>query len=205
MVMVSADPDREAGENKKLRQWISDYGIGGVIFSRGGPQTQARLTNTLQEASEVPLLVAMDAEWGLAMRLDSTYAFPWNMTLGAIRDSSLLQKIGYQIGSHAARLGVHINFAPVADINTNPENPIIGNRSFGEEPEWVGRQAVALMRGMQKAGVLSTGKHFPGHGSVQADSHVDDVCDARSLQDINASCLMTGLVWIVWSSDLFQT
>jgi beta-glucosidase-like glycosyl hydrolase/CubicO group peptidase (beta-lactamase class C family) len=113
----------------------------------------------------------MDAEWGLAMRLDSTYAFPWNMTLGAITDSTIVEKVGHQIGKHAKRLGVHINFAPDIDINTNPANPIIGNRSFGEDRENVAQKGIAFMKGMESAGVLSSGKHFPGHGDTSVDSH----------------------------------
>lgn len=171
MVMVSPEREREAAEQQKLGQLIADYGIGGVIFSRGDVLAQARLTNALQEASGIPLLVAMDAEWGLAMRLDSTYAFPWNTTLGAVQDSTVLVQIGQQIGSHLARMGVHMNFAPVLDVNINPDNPIIGNRSFGEDPLRVSRQARLMTRGMQQAGVLGTAKHFPGHGDTSVDSH----------------------------------
>jgi beta-glucosidase-like glycosyl hydrolase/CubicO group peptidase (beta-lactamase class C family) len=171
MVMASSQPGQEAAETQKIKGWIETFGIGGVIFSRGGPRTQARMTNALQEASPVPLLVAMDAEWGLAMRLDSTYAFPWNTTLGAIADTSLVRRVGEQVGRHGTRLGVHLNFAPVLDSNTNPENPIIGNRSFGEDPAGVARQGTAFLQGMQQAGVLGTGKHFPGHGDTSVDSH----------------------------------
>ncbi|TNF75644.1 MAG: beta-N-acetylglucosaminidase, partial [Bacteroidetes bacterium] len=171
MVMASCEPEAEVAESRRIRDLISKFSPGGIIFSRGVPGTQVRLTNTFQKASGVPLLIAMDAEWGLAMRLDSTFAFPWNMTLGAVQDTSLIEEIGYQIGSHARRMGVHMNFAPVVDINTNPQNPIIGNRSFGENPFRVSRQATHLMRGMQRAGVLCTAKHFPGHGDTSVDSH----------------------------------
>jgi len=107
----------------------------------------------------------------LAMRLDSTYAFPWNMTLGAIEDNNLIKKTGAQIAKHCKRLGVHINFAPDADINNNPENPIIGNRSFGEDKLNVTEKAIAFMQGMHSEGVLSSAKHFPGHGDTDTDSH----------------------------------
>ena len=113
----------------------------------------------------------MDAEWGLSMRLDSTFALPWNMTLGAIKDNKLIESAGTAIGRHSKRIGVHINFAPVVDINTNPNNPIIGNRSFGEEKENVAEKSVAFMKGMHKAGILSSAKHFPGHGDTDSDSH----------------------------------
>ena len=169
MVMVSSA--QGDSERARVESWIREYRIGGLIFSRGGPLRQAEWTNGFQEVSKTPLLIGMDAEWGLAMRLDSTFAFPWNSTLGAIQDSSLVEEVGYRMGRHVSRLGVHINFAPVADININPRNPIIGNRSFGEDPERVTRQAAALMRGLHRAGVLSSAKHFPGHGDTAADSH----------------------------------
>ncbi|MBT8184340.1 MAG: beta-N-acetylglucosaminidase, partial [Eudoraea sp.] len=169
MVMV-ASGDKKINTDRVKAQ-IENYHLGGLIFSNGGPLKQARLTNEYQRASGIPLLIGMDAEWGLAMRLDSTYAFPWNMTLGAIRDSTVVEKVGYRIGMHAKRLGVHINFAPDIDINTNPRNPIIGNRSFGEDKENVARNGIAFMKGMAAAGVLTSGKHFPGHGDTATDSH----------------------------------
>jgi beta-glucosidase-like glycosyl hydrolase/CubicO group peptidase (beta-lactamase class C family) len=155
----------------KVKTLITDYHIGGVIFSRGGPVRQARLNNEFQALSRVPLMVSMDAEWGLAMRLDSTFAYPWNMTLGAIQDDRIVEAVGRRIGEHNKRMGVHINFAPVLDVNTNPNNPIIGNRSFGEDVDNVIRKATAFNKGMLSAGVLSSGKHFPGHGDTDSDSH----------------------------------
>ncbi len=155
----------------RIKRLITEQHIGGVIFSKGGPGRQAKITNDFQKTAKVPLMIAMDAEWGLAMRLDSTYAFPWNMTLGAIEDLSLIFKVGKRIGEHNKRLGVHMNFAPVLDINTNPDNPIIGNRSFGEDRENVAKKAAAFMQGIQSVGVLANGKHFPGHGDTDADSH----------------------------------
>jgi beta-glucosidase-like glycosyl hydrolase/CubicO group peptidase (beta-lactamase class C family) len=157
--------------NNKIVDLIKEEHIGGVIYSTGGPYRQARLNNQLQAASKIPLLVGMDAEWGLSMRLDSTYAFPWNMTLGAIADDSLVEQTGRQIGEHCKRVGVHFNFAPVVDINTNPKNPIIGNRSFGEDRDNVTAKGLAFMNGMQSAGVLANAKHFPGHGDTEDDSH----------------------------------
>ena len=168
-MVMAASSDQNA--QNQVAQWIKDYKIGGVVFSTGGPIRQAKLSNALQEISKTPLLIAMDAEWGLAMRLDSTYAFPWNTTLGAIQDSIVLEQIGYRIGKHARRLGVHINFAPVADVNINPNNPIIGNRSFGEHPNLVANNARLLMEGMHRAGILTSAKHFPGHGDTATDSH----------------------------------
>lgn len=166
--VFSSDPPEKIDKLKKL---IEEYKIGGLIFSKGGPVRQAKLNNEFQAMSKVPLLIGMDAEWGLGMRLDSTYSFPWNMTLGAINDNSLVERTGQYIGEHCKRLGVHINFAPVVDINTNPNNPIIGNRSFGEDKINVTLKAMAFMKGMQNAGVLGNAKHFPGHGDTETDSH----------------------------------
>ncbi|SFU65152.1 beta-glucosidase [Pustulibacterium marinum] len=158
-------------EEDRIKKLIEENHIGGVIFSKGGPVRQANMCNNLQADSKIPLIVSMDAEWGLAMRLDSTYAFPWNMTLGALENNKLVEEVGYRIGLHAKRLGVHINFAPDVDINTNPKNPIIGNRSFGEDKYNVTQKAIAFMNGMQSAGVLANAKHFPGHGDTDQDSH----------------------------------
>lgn len=169
MVSVASNQNRTATD--KIERLIREHQIGGVIFSRGGPDRQAKLTNDYQKVSKIPLMIGMDAEWGLAMRLDSTYAFPWNMTLGAIQNDAIVEKVGYQIGRHAKRLGVHINFAPDIDININPKNPIIGNRSFGEDKFNVANKGIAFMKGMESAGVLSSGKHFPGHGDTATDSH----------------------------------
>lgn len=166
--IFSSDPK---AKTDKIKDLITNYHLGGIIFSKGGPVRQARLNNEFQALAKVPLLIGMDAEWGLAMRLDSTYAFPWNMTLGAITDNKIVEKIGKRIGEQSKRLGVHINFAPVVDINTNPKNPIIGNRSFGEDRDNVTEKALAFMKGMQSVGVMGSAKHFPGHGDTDMDSH----------------------------------
>nr|WP_245980604.1 glycoside hydrolase family 3 N-terminal domain-containing protein [Allomuricauda lutimaris] len=180
LFMVSVASNQSKTATDRIKDLVKEQGIGGVIFLVGGPVQQAQLTNEYQSVSKIPLLIGSDAEWGMAMRLDSTYAFPWNMTLGAIQDSTIVEKVGYQIGKHAKRLGVHINFAPDLDVNNNPKNPIIGNRSFGEDPKNVAQKGRAFVRGMEKAGVLSSGKHFPGHGDTATDSH-------KSLPIINSS------------------
>ena len=113
---------------QNVKDLITKHHIGGIIFSKGGPVRQAKMTNEFQKVAKTSFFIAMDAEWGLAMRLDSVYAFPWNMTLGALKDNSLVEKTGKHIAKHCKRLGVHIDFAPDIDINTNPDNPIIGNR-----------------------------------------------------------------------------
>ena len=171
LFMVQVLSNQDAKTKSNIVSLIKNQKIGGIIYSKGGPVRQAKLNNELQAISKTPLLVGMDAEWGLNMRLDSTYAFPWNMTLGAIKNNQLIKQTGRQIGEHCKRLGVHFNFAPVVDINTNPRNPIIGNRSFGEDRNNVTAKALAFMKGMQDAGVLANAKHFPGHGDTESDSH----------------------------------
>ncbi|OEK07688.1 beta-N-acetylglucosaminidase [Flavivirga aquatica] len=171
LYMVQVMSNQDEAEKNKIVQLIKKHNIGGLIYSNGGPVRQASLNNELQALSKRPLLIGMDAEWGLSMRLDSTYAFPWNMTLGAIKNNKLVEQTGRQIGEHCKRIGVHFNFAPVVDINTNPKNPIIGNRSFGEDRDNVTEKALVFMKGMQSAGVLANAKHFPGHGDTDQDSH----------------------------------
>ncbi len=166
--VFSSDPQSKID---KVDSLIINQYIGGIIFSKGGPKRQVKINNHFQEITKTPLIMAMDAEWGLAMRLDSTFAYPWNMTLGAISDNQLIKKIGKRIGEHTKRMGMHINFAPVVDINTNPNNPIIGNRSFGEDKTNVTYKSLAFMEGLQSAGVLANAKHFPGHGDTEKDSH----------------------------------
>ncbi len=166
--VFSSDPK---SKNDKIDSLIKNQHIGGIIFSKGGPKRQAKLNNHYQNISKTPLIMAMDAEWGLAMRLDSTFAYPWNMTLGAITNNEIIYKIGKQIGEHTKRIGMHINFSPVVDINTNPNNPIIGNRSFGEDRDNVTEKALSYMRGIQSVGILANAKHFPGHGDTEKDSH----------------------------------
>ncbi|ATA73529.1 glycoside hydrolase family 3 N-terminal domain-containing protein [Capnocytophaga canis] len=154
-----------------VKDFIKKYHIGGIIFSKGGPKRQAKLNNEYQSLSKVPLFMAMDAEWGLAMRLDSTYAYPWNMTMGAVKDEKLIEKAAFRIGQHCRHMGMQFNFAPDIDVNTNPANPIIGNRAFGEDKENVAIKGIAFTHGMQSAGVLGSAKHFPGHGDTAKDSH----------------------------------
>jgi beta-glucosidase-like glycosyl hydrolase/CubicO group peptidase (beta-lactamase class C family) len=171
LYMISAYSNKDSVHENEVKALIEEYKVGGILFFQGGPMRQAKLTNTYQSKSDVPLFIAIDAEWGLSMRLDSTYRYPWNMTLGAIEDLSLIEKVGKNMGNENKRMGIHFNFAPVLDINTNPKNPIIGNRSFGEDKTNVSNKAIAYMKGVQGLGVFSTGKHFPGHGDTAADSH----------------------------------
>ena len=162
---------RKENNSAKIIKLINDYKIGGVIFSTGNIKNQIKLTNLYQEISKTPLIISMDAEWGIGMRLDSIADFPWNMSLGAIENDSIIFAVGKEIGFQCKRLGVHLNFAPVVDINTNPNNPIIGNRSFGENEYLISKQANSFINGMQSVGVLGSAKHFPGHGDTTKDSH----------------------------------
>jgi beta-N-acetylhexosaminidase len=171
LFMVSAYSNKDSTHIKFIEKLIVEQKIGGLIFFQGGPMRQAKLTNRYQALAKVPLLFGIDGEWGLSMRLDSTYRYPWNMTLGAIKDKSFIEKMGVQLAQQSKRMGIHFNFAPVLDINTNPKNPIIGFRSFGEDKYNVTESAMALMKGYQSLGLLATGKHFPGHGDTAIDSH----------------------------------
>ena len=172
LFMVQAYSNLDSVHENKIKEMIQKYHIGNLIFMQGTPKKQAQLTNTYQSLSKLPLMIGFDGEWGLDMRLKDTYRFPWNMTLGAIQDNTLIRKFGEHLGRHAKRIGIHVNFAPVVDINTNPLNPIIGNRSFGENKKNVTLKAIEFSQGMQSEGVLANAKHFPGHGDTAADSHL---------------------------------
>lgn len=152
---------------------IKKQQLGGVVFFQGGPSRQAALTNQYQSLSKIPLMIAMDAEWGLGMRLDSTVSYPYQMTLGAIQDNKLIYQMGQEVAKDFKRLGMQINFAPVMDVNNNPRNPVINYRSFGENKYNVAQKGIAYMKGMQESGLFTTAKHFPGHGDTDVDSHYD--------------------------------
>ena len=152
---------------------INKYGIGGLIFFQGSAKKQAVLINQYQKISKVPLLTAMDAEWGVGMRLADAEKFPYQLTLGAIRNDSLIYSFGEKAAEQCRKTGININLAPVADINNNPENPVINYRSFGESRENVSSKAAIYMKALQNNGVMATLKHFPGHGDTDVDSHSD--------------------------------
>jgi len=163
--------DNTATNRQKIKKLLDESHIGNFFFLKGHPADEQALNNYIQLNSKYPVMTAIDAEWGLAMRLDSTAKFPWNMTLGAIENDSLIYRIGRQIGKETGAVGFQMNFSPVVDINTNPDNPIIGNRSFGEDKENVARKAYMMMKGLQDEIILTTAKHFPGHGDTSQDSH----------------------------------
>ncbi len=171
LFMVQAYSNLDSVHENKIKAMIQKYHVGNLIFMQGTPTKQAELTNTYQSLSKVPMMIGFDGEWGLDMRLKNTYRFPWNMTLGAIQDNKLIRQFGEHLGEHCKRLGIHVNFAPVVDININPLNPIIGNRSFGENKENVTQKAIQFSQGMQSKNVLANAKHFPGHGDTATDSH----------------------------------
>ncbi|HQQ93096.1 MAG TPA: glycoside hydrolase family 3 N-terminal domain-containing protein [Bacteroidia bacterium] len=172
LFMVAAYSNRDLKHVKEISDLIRNYNIGGLIWMQGGPLRQGKLANYYQSFAKTPLLYSIDAEWGLAMRIDSTIRYPKQMTLGAIQNDSLIYQMGRQIARECKRLGLHVNFAPVADVNNNPLNPVIGLRSFGENKEAVARKAYFYMKGLQDEMVMACGKHFPGHGDTDSDSHL---------------------------------
>lgn len=173
LMMVAAWSNDDTTHSKsEIDTLISRYKIGGLIFFQGGPVRQAMLTNHYQSISQVPLMIGIDGEWGLAMRLDSTVRFPRQMTLSAIHDDGMIYKMGAEIAHECTRMGIHLNFSPDADINDNPANPIIGSRSFGDDRETVTHNALTYMKALQDNHLLATAKHFPGHGNTNTDSHL---------------------------------
>ncbi|GAB2624232.1 glycoside hydrolase family 3 N-terminal domain-containing protein [Belliella aquatica] len=171
LFMVAAYSNRDAKHREEIAKLIKEQNLGGLIFFQGGPVRQANLTNYYQSISDTPLFIAMDAEWGINMRLDSVITFPKAMTLGALPDEKLIYDMGKEIARQFTELGMHINFAPVVDVNSNPDNPVIGYRAFGEEKRLVTRKSMAYMKGLQEHGVIANAKHFPGHGDTESDSH----------------------------------
>ena len=171
LFMVAAYSNKSAQHEAEIKKLITKHHIGGLIFFKGTPTAQANLTNRYQALSKTPLLVGIDGEWGISMRLDSTTYYPRQMMLGAIQDDQLIYKMGQQIAKQCKIMGIHVNFAPVIDVNNNANNPVINNRSFGEQKENVANLGLAYMKGMQDNGVMACGKHFPGHGDTDTDSH----------------------------------
>lgn len=172
LFMIQAYSNLKNSKTDDLIKLVNQFQVGGVIFMQGGPVAQAKISNTLQKVSNVPLLVAIDGETGLGFRLDSTLSYPVQMALGAVANDSLIYRMGVEIGQQCRMLGIHMNMAPVCDINVNYDNPVINHRSFGEDKLQVARKSWLIASGMQDAGVLATAKHFPGHGDTQTDSHL---------------------------------
>lgn len=173
LFMVPAYSNKGAAHEASISKLISEYQVGGIIFMQGGPVRQAQLVNRFQEESKIPLLIAQDAEWGLGMRLDSTVSFPRQMMWGALQDFELVREFGRELGRQCTRVGVNINLAPVVDINNNSRNPVINDRSFGENRYNVALRGLQYAQGLQDKRVLACAKHFPGHGDTDKDSHHD--------------------------------
>lgn len=150
---------------------IVDAGMGGILLGKGTPESYASLNNYAQSESDVPMLITLDGEWGPAMRVSNTVRFPYNMGLGAIQDINLIEEFGREVARECKELGIQVDFAPDADVNSNPNNPIIGYRSFGENPERVAQMTSSFAKGLQQGGVMAVAKHFPGHGDTSVDSH----------------------------------
>lgn len=173
LMVIRAHSNLGPDHVEKVVKQIQEFNVGALCFFQGGPVRQAVLTNQYQQLAQTPLMMTIDGEWGLGMRLDSVKKFPYQLTLGAMSDEQLVYRMGLAVGQQCKRIGVHVNYAPVVDINNNPNNPVIGYRSFGEDKNKVSRYGVAYMKGMQDAGIMACAKHFPGHGDVDVDSHYD--------------------------------
>ena len=167
-----------------VAKYIKQYNIGGVCFFRADAEAQVKQTNDWQAMAQTPLMVSIDAEWGLGMRVKNTLSYPYQMTLGAISDNELIYSMGQQVAEQCQRMGIHVNFAPVVDVNSNAANPVIGMRSFGENPTMVGEKGVAYAQGMQSKGLITSMKHFPGHGNTASDSHMTLPTVTRTMEEV---------------------
>lgn len=185
LIWVAAYSNRGPEHRAEILNTIKKWNIGGLVFFQGDPVSQVKLMNEYQNAAKVPLMGAIDAEWGLGMRLDSTISFPFQMALGAVKDNKLIYEMGKEMAHQIKRVGLHLNFAPVADVNNNPDNPVINYRSFGEDKFKVAEKSIAYMQGMQDGGLITTAKHFPGHGDTNTDSHFDLPQINHSLERLN--------------------
>lgn len=171
LIAIHVSGENTAANKQKLAELTKSCYAGSVLFSKGTPQSQAELTNVVQDNAKIPVMVTFDGEWGLSMRLENTTRFPKNMMLGAIQDDSLLYKYGKEMARQCREMGIQVNFAPDMDVNSNPSNPVIGIRSYGEDPYKVAKLGIAYSKGLESGGVMSVAKHFPGHGDTSTDSH----------------------------------
>ncbi len=183
---VAAYSNKTEAHKQEIISLINQYHIGGLIFMQGGPVRQAILCNYYQSLSRIPLLISIDGEWGLSMRLDSTIRFPRQMAMGAITNDSLIYNFGLEVARQCKIMGIHVNYAPVIDVNDNPMNPVINDRAFGEDMYEVAAKGIAYMQGMQAGGILTCAKHFPGHGHTDKDSHLSLPTVLRSKKEIDS-------------------
>lgn len=171
LVFPNVAPDQGQSSRAAIKRYVSANHVGGLLFSKGSLVDYVDMINYAQSLSSVPLMITFDGEWGPAMRVADADAFPRNMALGAISDPRLLYDYGRETARELRAMGVHVNFAPVLDVNSNPSNPVIGTRSYGEDPVVTGRLGVAYSLGLEDGGVMAVAKHFPGHGDTSTDSH----------------------------------
>lgn len=191
LFMIRAHSDKGPDHVKEVKRQIEKYEVGGLCFFQGTPTKQAELTNQYQGITKIPLMVSIDGEWGLGMRFKkNSISFPRQLTLGAIKNNDIIYEMGQEIAAHCKRIGIHVNFAPVVDVNNNPDNPVIHNRSFGEDIFNVSAKSYAYMKGMQDNGLIACAKHFPGHGDTAVDSHYDLPLLLHSRQRIDSLELM---------------
>lgn len=204
---------------EKVTQLIKKYNVGGLCFFQGGPVRQAKLTNYYQSIAKTPLLITIDAEWGVGMRLDSVELFPKNMMLGATQNNTLVEEVGEAIARQCKLLGIHINYAPVVDINNNSANPVINDRSFGENKILVTDLANSYIMGLESQNIMACAKHFPGHGDVSVDSHLDLPIINKSFKSVdevelypfkqqinkNISCIMTAHLQVPSLDSTYNT
>ncbi|MGV3530037.1 MAG: glycoside hydrolase family 3 N-terminal domain-containing protein [Flavisolibacter sp.] len=193
LMVIRATNNVGWSEAPKVAELVTNYNVGGICFFKNvspgsqpsGPVMQAQLTNYYQSIAKTPIMISIDGEQGVGMRLDSVMKFPYQLTLGAVDDEDLIYRMGKYVGEQAKRLGIHMNYAPVVDINNNPDNPVIGFRSFGQDKYKVAEFGVAYAKGMQDAGIIASAKHFPGHGDVAVDSHLDLPVINKSIEELD--------------------
>lgn len=186
LIMMDVYPNKNETYYKTIDRWVSEKKIGGILFFRGQAAEISKLSNRYYSQASIPLWIGMDAEWGVSMRVDSVRTLPKAMTLGAIRDNEIVREYGYLVGQQCRRLNININMAPVVDVNNNPKNPVINYRSFGESRYNVAQKAIAYYLGMNDAGVIAVGKHFPGHGNTDTDSHYELPIIKDSMSEIDS-------------------
>ena len=185
LYIVALYTNKDQNHISGVRKLVEQERIGGIILMQDDAEQEIVLVNEFQKRSRVPMLFGMDAEWGLYQRIKTAHKFPWAMTLGAIQDNNLVYEMASKIAEDAKKMGIYWNFAPVVDVNTNPKNPIIGNRSFGSDVQNVIAKSLAYAQGLQDNGVLAAIKHFPGHGDTDVDSHLDLPVVKHSLERLN--------------------
>ncbi|MDQ1163580.1 beta-N-acetylhexosaminidase [Chryseobacterium sp. SORGH_AS 447] len=186
LFIVALYTNRGESEIAKVRNIVVHDKIGGLILMQDDAAREINLVNEFQQKSKVPLIIGMDAEWGVFQRIPTAHKYPWAMTLGAIQDKNLIEQMAAKIAEDCHRMGINWDFAPVVDVNTNPNNPIIGNRSFGSEVSNVVNSALSYANGLQNSNILAAIKHFPGHGDTSTDSHLDLPVVSHNLERLNA-------------------